>query len=194
MTNRLLQYVAGISRLVSDSAIPIQTLLERAIELKGALVRVDDWLPDAFAQPGPEFYRQHLLYGDPLNRFSVVSFVWGPGQSTPIHDHTVWGVVGMLRGAEYSQAYRLGPQAPVPRGDEERLEVGEAFSLSPNRGDIHRVRNTFADRVSISIHTYGGNIGRIERSVFSADSPKVRPFVSGYANALVPNLWAIHDN
>ena len=28
---------------------------------------------------------------DARERFSVVSFVWAPGQKTAIHDHTVWG-------------------------------------------------------------------------------------------------------
>ena len=41
------------------------------------------------AQPHPQYYQQHLLHCDPLERFSVVSFVWGPGQKTPVHDHTV---------------------------------------------------------------------------------------------------------
>ena len=42
---------------------------------------------------------QYLLYCDPEERFSVVSFVWGPGQSTPTHDPSVWGLIGVLRGA-----------------------------------------------------------------------------------------------
>ena len=61
-----------------------------------ALIARDDWLPDAYAQPHPEKYRQYLLYGDPLDRFSLVSFVWGPGQRTPVHDHLMWGLIGML--------------------------------------------------------------------------------------------------
>ena len=69
------------------------------------LVARDDWLPDELAQPHPQFYRQYLLHADPLERFSVVSFVWGPGQATPIHNHTVWGLIGMLRGQERSQPY-----------------------------------------------------------------------------------------
>jgi predicted metal-dependent enzyme (double-stranded beta helix superfamily) len=35
----------------------------------------------------------------------VVSFVWAPGQGTPIHDHRVWGLVGVLRGAETSERF-----------------------------------------------------------------------------------------
>ena len=71
----------------------------RGGKLLAQLVSHDDWLPDEFAQPNPERYQQFLLYADPDDRFSVVSFVWGPGQATPIHDHTVWGLVGVLRGA-----------------------------------------------------------------------------------------------
>src|SRR6266851_90507 len=74
--------------------------------LLAELVRSDHWLPAAFAQPHPEYYQQYLLHCDSRERFSVVSFVWGPGQATPIHDHTVWGIIGMLRGAELSQRYR----------------------------------------------------------------------------------------
>jgi predicted metal-dependent enzyme (double-stranded beta helix superfamily) len=192
MSDSLLRYVASMSRLVSDASLSPRALVAHTAALKRELVSTDDWLPEAFAEPDPKFYRQYLLYGDPLDRFSVVSFVWGPGQCTPIHDHTVWGVVGMLRGAEYSQAFRRGPEGSVTAGDEERLEPGQVLSLSPDTGDVHKVRNAFADRVSISIHTYGGNIGRIERSVFYADSPQAKRFVSGYSNRVAPNLWSSH--
>ena len=33
-----------------------------------------------YTQPHPQFYQQYLLYCCPQERFSVVSFVWGPGQ------------------------------------------------------------------------------------------------------------------
>jgi len=50
------------------------------------------------------------------------------------------------------------------------------------------VRNAHDDRVSISVHVYGANIGAVKRSVYAADgSPK--PFVSGYSNDWLPNLW-----
>ncbi|BFO11879.1 Predicted metal-dependent enzyme of the double-stranded beta helix superfamily [Serratia rubidaea] len=53
--------------------------------------------------------------------------------------------------------------------------------LSEQDGDIHQVRNAFSDRVSISIHVYGGNIGAVRRAVYS-ESGVVKPFVSGYSN------------
>ncbi|RZM21398.1 MAG: cysteine dioxygenase, partial [Sphingomonas sp.] len=70
----------------------------------------------------------------------------------------------------------------------ERLEAGEVEAVSPSVGDIHRVSNAFDDRVSISIHLYGSNIGAVERATYDAAGTPKR-FVSGYANAVLPNLW-----
>jgi predicted metal-dependent enzyme (double-stranded beta helix superfamily) len=148
------------------------------------LVSRDGWLPEAFALPDPVHYRQYLLHLDPAERFSVVSFVWGPGQSPPVHDHTVWGLVGVLRGAEYAQGYTLHDGAsPQPQGAEQRLEAGEVEAVSPTLGDVHRVRNAFDDRVSVSIHVYGANIGAIARHTYPPGGGR-KAFVSGYANAL----------
>ncbi len=188
---RLLDFVTAMTRLAGESGLDEPAMLERAGTLMSALIAHDDWLPEAMARNHPQFYQQHLLYGDPLDRFSLVSFVWGPGQKTPIHDHTVWGIIGMLRGAECGQRYARGADGRlVPQGHEERLEPGQMEFVSPRIGDIHVVRNAFDDRDSVSIHLYGGNIGRIRRHVFAADTGAPKEFVSGYSNALAPNLWA----
>ncbi len=187
---RLLNTVESLTRLMEGRARGDDSVLDQARELMSGLVAQDDWLAEAFAEPHPEFYRQYLLYGDPLDRFSLVSFVWGPGQKTPIHDHTVWGVIAMLRGAELEQHYRCTSEGMVAVGPEVRLNQGEVSCVSPTIGDIHRVSNAYADKVSISIHLYGGNIGRIHRSVYDPQSAEPKEFVSGYSNALTPNLWA----
>lgn len=152
----------------------------------GALLRElvghDDWLPPAAAQADPRYYRQYLLYRDPWARYSVVSFVWGPGQSTPIHDHTVWGLIGLLRGAEVAQAYGRDANGRLaPRGVPERLEPESVSAVSPTLGDIHQVANAYQDRVSIGIHVYGADIGAVDRSVYTPDGTQ-KPFRSGYAN------------
>lgn len=191
MATRLLEFVGAMTRLVEEAADNEARLLESAAPLMRALVRHDDWLPKAMAVDHPQFYQQHLLYGDPLDRFSLVSFVWGPGQKTPIHDHTVWGIIAMLRGAELGQQFaRDGSGRLTAVGKETRLEPGEIEMVSPTLGDIHQVSNAFTDQVSISIHLYGGNIGRISRHVFAPESGTPKEFVSGYSNALCPNLWA----
>lgn len=147
------------------------------------LVATDDWLPEEFAQPHPQYYQQYLLYCDPQQRFSIVSFVWGPGQTTPIHDHKVWALIGMLRGAERGERFELESSGqPMKCISTDILFQGEIESLSPSSGDIHRVSNAYANRVSISIHVYGGDIGQIKRHVYDANNGQAREFISGYAN------------
>jgi predicted metal-dependent enzyme (double-stranded beta helix superfamily) len=185
----LKEVVSRMTRLCGE-AHDEASLLAGAQPLMRALVTQDGWLPEPLAQPHPEFYRQYLLHADPLGRFSIVSFVWGPGQQTPVHDHTVWGIIGMLRGAEFSQAYVVGDNGALQAaGGEHRLEPGDLETVSPALGDIHRVRNAFTDKVSISVHMYGANIGEVERHVFDPVTGQAKPFVSGYSNAMVPNLW-----
>ncbi|MGN8260178.1 cysteine dioxygenase [Pseudomonas sp. SMSB3] len=165
------------------------TLLDRGQQLLAELVAHDDWLPDDLAQPDPQRYQQYLLHCDSRQRFSVVSFVWGPGQQTPIHDHRVWGLIGMLRGAELAQGFlRDAKGALSPHGPSVRLGPGQVEAVSPRIGDIHQVSNAFADQVSISIHVYGGNIGAVERAVYGVDGSE-KPFISGYSNTHLPNIW-----
>jgi len=187
---RLREFVGAMTGLVQDRGNAEAAILAPAHALLGKLVQDDDWLPDDFAIPDENRYRQYLLYCDPLNRFSVVSFVWGPGQGTPVHDHTVWGLVGMLRGAEHSVPYEKAEGSSELRAGARRtLSPGGIEMVSPEIGDIHEVSNAQKDRPSISIHVYGGNIGEIRRHVFDPRTGAAKDFISGYSSPLLPNLW-----
>ena len=90
----------------------------------------------------------------------------------------------MLRGAETTQRYLIGTDGvPAPAGSEARLTPGHVEFVSPTLGDIHKVRNALDDQVSISIHAYGANIGKVRRHVFPAEGGAPKEFISGYANA-----------
>lgn len=185
----LRDFVVGMTKLVeTTSAEP--ALLQGSKRLLAALLETDTWLPQAYALPNTELYQQYLLHCDPLERFSVVSFVWGVGQQTPIHDHTVWGLVGVLRGAELSRAYGRDDANRLVARSEVRLVPGQIEAVSPNIGDWHQVSNAWADRTSISIHVYGGNIGTIRRHAFDAISGEEREFKSGYSSMQLPNIWS----
>ncbi|UCE32860.1 MAG: cysteine dioxygenase [Burkholderiales bacterium] len=164
-------------------------LLAEARGLLARLIADDAWLPDAFAAPDPRGYRQYLLYCDPLERFSVVSFVWGPGHRTPVHDHTVWGLVGVLRGAERCEEYVREGDRVMPRGVAHTMAPGMIEAVSPSPGDWHVVSSAMDDRYSVSIHVYGANIGAVRRHVFEPEHDHLRDFVSGYSLPVVPNLW-----
>ncbi|WP_336966440.1 cysteine dioxygenase [Sphingobium aquiterrae] len=184
---RLRGFVTALADLLAATRDE-KTILESGRALLAGLIATDDWLPEAFARPHPDRYQQYLLHCDSRERFSVVSFVWGPGQSTPIHDHGVWGLVGVLRGVEKVERFRrIGGGALVTAGTG-FLREGEVDAVSPRIGDIHRVANGRDDAPSVSIHVYGANIGAVERATYAPDgTPKT--FISGYANSVIPNLW-----
>ena len=142
----LLHFVRKMTQLVEAQPAAEAQVMKQAALLMRDLVAHDDWLPPELALSDAQYYQQHLLYGDPLDRFSLVSFVWGPGQKTPIHDHTVWGIIAMLRGAEYGQRFAHDSTGRlVPDGLEQRLGPGDIDLVSPRIGDVHQVRNALDD-------------------------------------------------
>ena len=191
---RFREFITRLSALVDRNARDEARILDEGGALLAELVRHDDWLPAEYARESRESYRQYLLHCDSRERFSVVSFVWGPGQRTPVHDHTVWGLIGMLRGAELCEEY-AAPVAgqPMRKTGEHRLVPGEIDRVSPTVGDIHVVSNALPDRPSISIHAYGANIGAVARHIYDPLTGTASGFVSGYSNAELPNIWDRSD-
>lgn len=178
-TQRLPAFLDAFTELVTHTSEEPHVLSEGAALLH-ALVAQDDWLPPAFGQSSPDGYRQYLLYADPDRRFVVVSFVWQAGQSTPIHDHTVWGLIGLLRGSERNESFSRDAGGSLHSLGESVLQPGEIGAVSPRIGDLHRVANAGTED-AISIHVYGGDIGRLERHSFDPASGRARSFVSGYS-------------
>lgn len=186
--SRLRSFVTEAARIIEAGADEATILAGLAPKLE-ALIQHDDWLPEAYAVVDGNRYRQNLLYADPLDRFSVVSFVWGPGHASPIHDHRVWGLIGVLRGEEVAVSFDRQPDGSLRQGMTERLTAGMVATVSPDIGDIHSVSNGHAERASVGIHVYGGNIGRVRRAVYDAETGAAHDFISGYSNDTVPNLW-----
>ncbi|OAG73795.1 cysteine dioxygenase type I [Gluconobacter japonicus] len=190
MTNiePLREFVSGFTRLFETHSDAVSTQKAGA-ELLKTLVSRDDWLPETYTRPHPERYSQYLLHCDPLERFSVVSFVWGPGQKTPLHDHRVWGLIGMLRGKESETQFMRRDDGRFEKGETDFLEPGEVAFLAPGVNDYHLVANALPDQTSISIHVYGANIGGVSRAVYDETSGTEKTFISGYSSEDVPNLW-----
>lgn len=186
---RLRDFVAEMTRLVERHGADEPRMLDEGEKLLHLLVAHDDWLPDEFAAPSAEGYRQYLLYCDPLKRFSVVSFVWMAGHRTPIHDHTVWGLVGVMRGEERCDEY----SSTLDMKHSHVAKPGEVDRVSPRIGDIHVVSNA-GEKTAVSIHVYGADIGTVRRHVYDSATGQPKEFVSGYHNRSVPDLRDVRND
>lgn len=179
-----IQEVDALHRQFTDES----PLLEAVAQRLARLVRQDDWLPDEYALPHPHHYQQYLLHADSGQRFSIVSFVWGPGQATPIRSPRV----GRHRhAARRRRESALSPRCDRPSGGRRYCRTtlpGRGRKSLLRDGDIHRVNSArLAESVSISIHVYGGNIGAVKRAVYTPEG-LVKPFISGYSNRHLPNI------
>ena len=147
---------------LTDEAL-VKLLAERLSQLN----RAARWLPDDSRESSPEGYRQHLIHVAPDGGFSVCALVWESGQTTPIHNHSAWCVVGVYEGVERETRYRL-----EGRGDDRYLlpfavrdmPAGEAAGFAPTGRDIHAVRNP-GNRIAISIHVYGADLSKVGSSI-----------------------------
>jgi len=119
-------------------------------------------LPDRFYLTRGDTYTRRLLYRDPRGRYTAVVMTWGPGQHTLLHDHAgIWCVEGVVDGqlevaqydleSEAGEVYYFREMRRVTAG------VGSAGSLIPPF-EYHALKNALADRLSLSLHIYGGEM------------------------------------
>ena len=155
------EYIGRVEDIVArglpkdETVTSIQALLTHALQVPG-------WLPERCCRPEEDCYARHLLYRDPMQRFSIVAMVWGRGQMTPIHDHGgCWCVEGVYEGRIRVNRYDL--DAPMTGGvarfhsfDLVEAGIGQCGALIPPV-DFHVIENPF-DRKAITIHTYGGDM------------------------------------
>ncbi len=115
-------------------------------------------LPECVFRPTDGHYARRELYRSDRHGYSVVAMTWGPGQGTPIHDHSgMWCVEGVWRGqleitqyeliARDAECWRFQPVGTLNAG------TGSAGSLIPPH-EYHTIRNPSDDDVAVSLHIY----------------------------------------
>jgi predicted metal-dependent enzyme (double-stranded beta helix superfamily) len=155
-----------------DIVLAIEPLLRR-------LVTEPDWLEEKYRRAiSSKAYAQYLLYRPDDHAFSIVSFVWNPGQGSPIHDHCTWGVIGQYQGEEEESRFRIVDNR-LERIGVVLAQPGDVSDVYPPSRDIHQINNR-TDSPTISIHIYGGDIGSQRRHSYDPDTGVRREFVSGY--------------
>lgn len=115
-------------------------------------------LPDCVFDPIVDHYARRELYRSPQHGYSVVAMTWGPGQGTPLHDHSgLWCVEGVWDGelaiVQYELLERDGERFRFRAAGGLHAGPGSAGSLIPPH-EYHTIRNTNTDAVAVSLHIY----------------------------------------
>ncbi len=92
-------FIGEMERAVRSSASESE-VLRKAKPLMAQLLAHPSSVPDSAFEPRKDRFAMNLLYMPPDRVFSVNGAVWLPGQTTPIHDHLTWAMVGIFDGEE----------------------------------------------------------------------------------------------
>jgi len=125
------------------------------------------------------FDNEVLLFRDRGQRFSVWMYLYGPGDYTPVHDHTSWGVSGSALGELEVVRYRREDDGSDP-GSARLILSGKAL-LQPGQTEvtrvfdegIHKTGNPSAASL-IMISVYGRSLRRRFLQQFDPDTGRVQ--------------------
>ena len=162
-------------------------IVKKAQPLLKKLLATPDLLPAEYRQTPSNKYGQYLLYKPEDEAFSIIAFVWGPGQISPVHDHLVWGLVGMYEGAIAEKRFRrIDDRSNPTRAVLQEVETvharaGDVSFVYPEEADIHQVFNPH-EGAAISIHVYGTDIGKQKRHVYDLQTGAIHDVVTKHDN------------
>ncbi len=157
----------------------IRPLLEKLL--------LSDSLPPETFRPREDRFAMNLLHMPKDKVFSIVGGVWRTGQTTPIHDHLTWALIGVYEGEEREAIYRRLDDRSDPRHAKlekvsERVNRKGHVTVLGHAG-IHKVDNV-SEMITKSIHVYGIDIGNTERHSYDPVTGEIGTFLSGYCNVL----------
>ena len=115
-------------------------------------------LPACVFEPITDHYARREIYRSATHGYSVVAMTWGPGQGTPVHDHSgLWCVEGVWDGqleiTQFELLERDGEHFRFRAAGGMQAGPGSAGSLIPPH-EYHSIRNASPDAVAVSVHIY----------------------------------------
>lgn len=155
----LRDFVRDLETIVGDRTQDRDQILRKVAARLKKLIGRKKVLPQGATRFTAERYGRHLLYKSERKKFVVMALAWGPGQSTPIHDHGTWGVAAVYKNILRIVNYKLNG---ARRNGHARLKLasivdgraGAVSTVLPPDEEIHMMTN--ATRTpTISIHVYG---------------------------------------
>lgn len=167
--NRLVKQASSERQMVVDVSNRLTELLNK---------REQKWLPSYYLKPRNTTYSQYPLYIEPNGIFCVTAVTFAPGTLTAIHDHRVWGVVGVYQGYEEQVMYKHEGQKLVQTAKITSYE-GECSYLLPPDEEIHSVFNP-NEQCAVSLHVYGADIAQVPRRQFCLKTGQIKTVYSKY--------------
>jgi predicted metal-dependent enzyme (double-stranded beta helix superfamily) len=112
-----------------------------------------------------EGYARHVIYSDPLGRFTILAIVWGAGQFSPPHAHRTWCAYAVYDGPLHETVYTLSPSGTKARPVcAEVRNPGYSCFAGAGLDQIHRLGNA-GTVPAISLHVYGVERERVATHV-----------------------------
>ena len=164
----------------SEVLLHLKPALEKLVGSPGSVP------PKAFT-PRKDRFAMNLLQMPHDEAYSIIGGVWHPGQTTPIHDHLTWALIGVYEGEEREALFRRTDDGSNPKLAKiqqvsERVNKKGHVTVLGHSG-IHRVDN-ISLKPTTSVHIYGRDIGHAERHSYDPVTGEIGRFVSGYCNVL----------
>jgi len=164
----------------SDILLHLKPVLEKLVSSTGSV-------PAKAFTPRKDRFAMNLIQMPEDEAYSIIGGVWHPGQTTPIHDHLTWALIGVYGGEEREALFRrtddgTNPKLAKIQQVSERVNKKGHVTVLGHSG-IHRVDN-ISLKPTFSVHIYGRDIGNAERHSYDPASGEISRFVSGYCNIL----------
>jgi predicted metal-dependent enzyme (double-stranded beta helix superfamily) len=100
-------------------------------------------------------YARHVIYADPLERFTILAIVWDAGQFSPPHAHDTWCAYAVYDNPLHETVYAAGqPGSKVKAVCTKVRNPGYSCFAGAGLEQIHRLGNS-GTMPAISIHVYG---------------------------------------
>ena len=182
----LQEFFKDVDSVVREYSSESEVLLHLKLALE-KLVASPGSVPAKAFTPRKDRFAMNLLQMPQDEAYSIIGGVWHPGQTTPIHDHLTWALIGVYEGEEREALFRRtddgsNPKLAKVQQVSERVNKKGHVTVLGHSG-IHRVDN-ISLKPTTSVHIYGRDIGNAERHSYDPVTGEISRFVSGYCNVL----------
>lgn len=170
--------VYGLAQLIADlhvivgEAADIPEILEQALPLIEWVSQEPNHLLYArrFESNSESGFGVNLLHEEGDGGLTVCTVAWPPGGYVLPHDHRSWEILSPIHGTVRHSSWRPGKSrngqgsASIEKCCEFSMYPGQAVAIMP--AEIHALENV-GPSPSLTLHIYGCNIARIERTRFA---------------------------